>query len=90
MILNFEGEAESVDVDQLVEEILESVPGSARNAARTSRPFRDLVLVLVLLLVLDGSRARAQDDFDPRSVALRTALHHDPSLEAPFADLVDL
>jgi len=54
-----------------------------------SRAFRDLVLVL-LLLVLDGGRAQAQDDFDPRSVALRTALHHDPSLEAPFTDLVEL
>ena len=35
MILNFEGEAESVDVDRLIDEIIEAVPasGSARNAA---------------------------------------------------------
>ena len=33
MILNFEGEAESIDVDQLVDDILEAVSGPARNAA---------------------------------------------------------
>jgi MoxR-like ATPase len=33
MILNFEGEAESVDVDRLIEEILEAVPDSGRRAA---------------------------------------------------------
>ena len=33
MILNFEGEAESIDVDQLVDDILAAVSGPARNAA---------------------------------------------------------
>ena len=33
LILNFEGEAESLDVDRLVEEIIEEVPTPGKEAA---------------------------------------------------------
>ena len=39
---------------------------------------------------LDAAASLDPEQFDKQSAALRTALHYDPSLEAPLANLVKL